>query len=455
MDKSKLETESIPKLLMEFSVPSLIGSLVYILYNIVDRIFISIGIGRLALAGISVTLPLFTFILATGLLIGVGSGALISLNLGAKKKLYAENILGNAVVLFFIVGGLYTVLGLIFIDDILKIFGASADTLPYARDYMSIIFYALFFQLSFIAMNNIIRGEGSPKVVMRMSFIGCGLNIALDPLFIFVFDMGIKGAALATIISSAIVATVYFYYFCFSKSSKLKLKLINLSLKKNIIMGIISIGVAPFILQVSNSIVVIFINKQLNIYGGDILIAAYGIINSLGALIYMPIISIYQGSQPIIGFNYGAGNYTRVKSAFILAIKVASSISAISFIAAVFFPDVLISPFIKNDAELIDSAIRGLRLFFSAVFCLGFHVIVSTYFQSVGKARITTMINITKQVAITIPLLIMMPKLMGIDGIWMANPIADAIIFSVCVYLFKKELKVLKSKENQARIETA
>ncbi len=447
MKNTRLETEKIPKLLWEYSIPAITGTLVYVLYNIVDRIFISFGVGRLAIAGISIALPLFTFILATGLFIGIGGGALISINLGKKNIKKAEQILGNALTLFILTGVLFSILGLLFLDDILLLFGATTNNINYAKDYMSIIFYATTFQLLFIGMNNIIRGEGNPKTAMKMSIIGCGLNIILDPFFIFTLDMGIKGAAIATVISNMIVASLQVRHFL-NGNSNIRLKLKNLKLKKEILLSIASIGIAPFIMQMSNSIVVIFINKNLNIYGGDIAIAAYGIINSISVLMYMPIVGIFQGSQPILGYNYGAKNYKRVKETYKLSLLIAISISTVGFIMAIFMPRILISPFINNDKILFDLTANATKIFFSMTIFMGFHMIGSSYFQTVGKAKITTSINIIRQFIIMIPLLYFLPKYYGVNGIWLAIPITDFIMAIITSHFVFKELKNLKQKSN-------
>lgn len=447
MKNTRLETEKISKLLWEYSIPAITGTLVYILYNIVDRIFISFGVGRLAIAGISIALPLFTFILATGLFIGVGGGALISINLGKKDKDKAEQILGNSLTLFILMGILFSILGSLFLDDILLLFGATANNINYARDYMSIIFFATTFQLLFIGMNNIMRGEGNPKTAMKMSIIGCGLNLLLDPLFIFTLNMGIKGAAIATVISNILVAFLQIKHFL-GKNSHIKLKLKHLKLKKEIFLGIASIGIAPFIMQMSNSIVVIFINKNLNIYGGDIAIAAYGIINSISVLMYMPIVGIYQGSQPILGYNYGAKNYKRVRETYKLSLFVAITISAVGFILAIFMPHILISPFINNDKTLFDLTTNATKIFFSMTLFMGFHMIGSSYFQTVGKAKITTAINIIRQFVLMLPLLYFLPKYYGVNGVWLTIPITDFTLAIITSYFVIKEFKALKRKAN-------
>lgn len=450
-NKNRLKEEKISKLLLEYSIPAVMGTLVYILYNIVDRIFISFGVGRLAIAGLSITLPMFAFILAVGLFIGVGGGALISINLGAGREEEAELVLGNAVALFGGMGVLMALLGTVFLDDILRIFGATPQSLPYAYDYMKVILYALPFQLCFIGLNHIIRGEGNPRIAMKASIIGCGLNIILDPIFIFVMDMGITGAALATVISNCIVAVMQLQHFITGENRRITLKLKNMVLQKSIIKKMSNIGIAPFIMQMSNSVVVIFINKNLNIYGGDIAIAAYGIINSINVLFFMPIIGMYQGSQPILGFNYGAKEYGRVRETFKLTLKIAIGISLTAFTLAMFVPHILIAPFINDDPELLNLTISSLRIVFSMVFCVGFHVIGGSYFQAVGRAKITTILNIVRQLVLMIPMVYILPKYYGVNGVWLATPVTDLTLAIITLFFVRKEfvrLKEVSNKEN-------
>ena len=440
----ELRNESITKLLWKYSIPAMAGTLVYILYNLVDRIFISFGLGRLAIAGISITLPIFTFILAISLLIGIGSGVLISLNLGAGKYEEADKILGVATLLFVTIGIGFSIFGSFFIDKILTAFGATENNLIYAREYMRIIFAAAPFQLISIGMNNIIRGEGSPKISMYMNFVGAILNIILDPIFIFTLKMGIAGAAYATIIANIVTAVLQLMYFVNGKS-KLRFMKKYIKFDFKIIKKIFSIGISPFVMQLSNSVVVIFINKNLNIYGGDIAIAAFGIINSINTLLFMPIVGIYQGSQPIIGFNYGAKKYKRVKETYIKALFIAFSITVIGFILIMFLPHILISPFIRNDIQLEELTVKSLRIMFSMILFLGLNTIGGNYFQSIGNSKITALINILKQIILMLGFLYILPKKIGLNGVWLSVPLTEVITFSVVCILVIKELKRLKT----------
>lgn len=443
MDVNRLGTEKISKLLWEYSIPAITGTLVYILYNIVDRIFISFGLGRLAIAGMSITLPIFTFILAISLLIGVGSGVLISINIGAKKVDVAERVLGVSMLLFIGVGFLFSVLGTKYLNEILKLFGATKENIVYAKDYMKVIFIAAPFQFLSIGLNNIIRGEGSPKVAMKMNIIGAIINIVLDPILIFSLHLGIKGAAIATIAANVVVAFFQLKHFLVG-NSKIKLKKENIVLDLDIIKKISKVGISPFTMQLSNSIVVIFINKSLNIYGGDIAIAAYGIINSITVLLYMPIVGINQGSQPILGYNYGAEKFHRVRETYVKSIWIAFLITIVGFILIMFFPSLLVDPFIKNDLELKLLTIKAIRIMFSMVFLLGINTIGSSYFQSIGRAKITAGINIFKQLILMLSFLYILPKKEGLLGIWESVPLSEGITFLVVIFFVMRELKYLK-----------
>ena len=325
--QARLGEEKISKLLMEFSIPAIIGMVVNTLYNIVDRMYIGNikDIGGLALTGVGITMPIMTIIMAFGMLIGIGTSARISLKLGEHKREEAEKHLGNAFTLIIIASVLITIIGLVFMHKILGLFGASADTEIYAREYMQIIFFGTIFNMLSFGLNHSIRSDGSPKVAMLSMLIGAGTNIILDPIFIFVFGMGVRGAAIATVISQ-IVSTIWILYYFTKGKSNLKIKREYLSLDKAIVLSIFSIGVSPFSMQIAQSIVQVLANNALKTYGGDLAIGAMTIINSVAMIFMMPIFGLNQGSQPIIGYNYGAEKYKRVKQAVKSATIVATII---------------------------------------------------------------------------------------------------------------------------------
>lgn len=438
MDKRILETEKIGKLLKKFSIPAIASMLMGIMYNVVDRMFISIGIGRDGIAGVSLSLPIFNLFLATALFIGVGAGAMVSINLGAKKQDRADKFLGNALVLLVGLGIIYLILGKIFMERILLAFGASEATFSYALDYLEAILWGAPTLLLFSGLNNIVRGEGSPKRSMTYGMIGMGLNIILDALFIFVFDWGIKGAAWATVISSATSVVFYLRHFSLDISN-IKWKKENLKLEFSVIKEIFSIGIAPFIMQISASAIMIVMNKVLKINGGDIAVASYGIINSLILLMRLPVVGLYQGAQPIISYNFGAKRNDRVAETLNLTLKIALVMGTVGFLVSFFAPSILVKPFIKNDPELYNITLNGVRIIFVAVIGLAYNTIATTYFQSIKKAHITTMLNLGQQVFLIIPLLLILPNYFGINGAWMAQPIADISLAIIASLFIRKE----------------
>lgn len=446
MESRKLEEEKISKLLWEYCIPALLGASVFILYNIIDRMFISYKLGRLAIAGTSITLPIFTFILAVSLFIGVGSGIIISISLGEKNREKAEKTLGMAMFLFIFVGIFFSIFGLLYLDNILKLFGATKENLSYAREYMKSIFLLVPFQFMAIGLNNILRGEGSPKVAMKMNIIGAIINIILDPILMFEFNLGIKGAAFATIIANVVVAILQIRHFL-GRNCKIKLKKEFIKLDSIILKEISKIGISPLIMQFSSSLVVIFINKNLNIYGGNLGIAAFGIINSFNTLTYMPIVGIYQGSQPILGYNYGARKYLRVREAYIKSLEVAFFVTLAGYIIIMFFPHYLLKPFIKNDIELERITLNGIKIIFSTLFLLGINSIGTSYFQSIGRAWITMALSLYKQIFLILGLLYILPKKFGIDGVWLVIPVTEILTFTVVIIFILKEIKRLKKMQ--------
>ncbi|MGY0373134.1 MATE family efflux transporter [Clostridium sp. JNZ J1-5] len=438
MDRSKeLGQEKIGKLLIKFFVPAIIGTLVNALYNIVDRIYIGRGVGSLALAGLSITFPIMVMTSGFGMLMGMGGGVLTSINLGKKDKNRAEKILGNTFVLLCITSFIVSILAFLIKGPILRSFGASNNTMAYADDYLSIILLGTIFQNIGFGMNNLIRSEGNPTVAMRTMLIGAFLNIILDPIFIFVFHMGVKGAALATIISQ-FANTIWVLAHFRGKNSVLKLRRENFKIEGEILRGIISIGMAPFVMQVAGSFVNIIFNKQLMTYGGDLAVGAMGIINSISMLIIMSMISVNQASQPIIGYNYGAKEYGRVKETLKLAILGSISIGILGFIAVEAFPQALIGIFNKTDNELLNVGVSGIRIFLCMLPIIGFQIVGSNFFQAIGKAKVSMILSLLRQVIVLIPLLIILPKVFHINGVWMAAPLADITAFIItAIWLYK------------------
>lgn len=442
-NQNYLAEESIGKLLLKYSVPAIIGMMVNALYNIVDRMFIGRipDVGSLALTGVGITMPIMSILLAFGMLIGIGSTANISLNLGRGKKDVAEKLIGNAITLSLIVGISITIICLAFINPILNIFGASENTLFYAKEYITIILIGCTFSVLSFALNSTVRADGNPKMASFTMIIGCLANVVLDYIFVFVFNMGIKGAALATVISQAITFLMILYYYTKGKSN-LKLKLQNLKLQKSLITMTFAIGIAPFATQIANSLVQVVANNGLKTYGNDLAIGAMTVINSLNMVFMMPIFGINQGCQPIIGFNYGARKFERAKKTFIYATIAATIICTIGGILIQLFPQVAISMF-NNDSELTELATRGLRIYLLMMPIVGINIVSTSYYQSVGKAKTSMFVSLLRQVILLIPFTIILPMFMNLDGIWAAGACADFLSVVITVILISKEFKTL------------
>lgn len=442
MDRSKqLGEGKISELLLKFSIPAITGMLVNALYNVVDTIFVGNGVGTLGIAGLTIGFPIMLVLMAFSMLIGIGATSLISIRLGEKRKEEAEFIVGNAVVLLIVIPAVISALGLIFMNPLLKLFGASENVLPYAKDYLSIILWGAVFQSVGMGMNNFIRAEGSPKTAMFTMLIGAILNTILDPVFIFVFGWGVKGAAIATIFSQAVSAAWVLYYFL-GGTSMLKIHSKNLKLDAVIVKRILAIGSAPFAMQIASSVLTTILNKSLVAYGGDLAVSSMGIINRITMLILMPIFGINQGAQPIIGYNYGAQKYDRVKKTLKLAIAAATTVVIIGFIVIITIPQPIIRLF-TNDGDLIEFTSRAIRIFTFFLPIIGFQIVSSNYFQAVGKPKQAMFLSLSRQVVLLIPALFIFPLFWGLDGVFMSGPFSDlgsSIVTGIWLYTEMKHL---------------
>jgi putative MATE family efflux protein len=439
-----LGVEKVSKLLVKFSVPAIIGMVVNALYNVVDRIFIgnSPHLGTNGIAGITIGFPIMIILLAIGVLFGIGGATLFSMKLGEKKPEEAENALGNTFTMLVISGILFTIIGQIFLKSLLSAFGASEIVLPYATEYMRIIFFGSAFQILSMGMNNFIRADGNPKIAMLTMFLGAGINIALDPLFIYVFKMGMTGAALATILSQ-LISTIWVIQYFLGNRSKNKLKAKYMKPNVHIIIKITTLGLPGFLMQLANSLLNAILNKNLMIYGGDVAITAMGVINSIQTILLMPIIGLNQGVQPIISFNFGAKKYNRVKTAAKLAIITSTIIVVVGFIIVRIFPTAMIA-FFNKDAELLKFGKYALLTWFLFLPVIGFQIIAANFFQAIGRSKSAMFLTLTRQVILLIPALIIFPKIWGINGLLHAAPFADflsALLTGVWFYLAIKNLQ--------------
>jgi len=427
MDRSKqLGEEKISKLLIKFSIPAIVGMLVNALYNLVDRIYIGRGVGPLGIGATTIAFPVMLIMMAFSMLIGIGANSLVAIRLGQNRKEEAEGIFGNAFVLLIVTSLILSIIGLIVLEPMLILMGASEQILPYAKDYMQIILLGGVFQSIGMGMNNFIRSEGNPKIAMYTMLVGAVINTVLDPIFIFGFHWGMKGAALATIIAQAVSAIWVVAYFLRGKSL-LKIQRKNLSLKFTYIGSIIALGTAPFAMQIAASVLNLIMNRSLGVYGGDIAISGMGIVNSVVTLMIMPIFGINQGVQPIIGYNYGAQKYDRVKEAYRLAVLLATAIVIIGWIVTRVFPEQIVMLFNNKDTELIAFGTFAIKRFLIFLPIVGFQIVSSNYFQAIGKPAHSALLGLSRQVLILIPALIILPKIFGLNGILSAGPLADAV----------------------------
>lgn len=449
--QNPLGYKSIPSLLRNFAIPSIIATLVNSLYNIVDQVFIGQGVGYLGNSATNVSYPLTTICLALSLLIGIGSASRFSLCLGAGEQKEAEKVVGNSICMMLLSGILYAVLIEIFLYPMLTAFGATAENISYAATYSRIIALGMPFQIVTTGMSSLIRADGSPKYSMTCMLIGAILNTILDPIFIFLFDLGVAGAAWATIIGqffSFLAAIAYIRRF---KSVRLEQKDLRLSIKESLQTA--SLGMSNSLNQVAITLVQIVMNNSLTyygamtIYGEDIPLASCGIVMKTNAILLSFFIGLSQGSQPIIGFNYGAKQYPRVRKTYQLAITCSFVISTIGFILFQFFPYQIISLFGKGDALYFEFAIHFMRTFLFMVIVNGVQLISSNFFAAIGKPVKGLLLSMTRQVFFLIPLILILPLFFGIDGVLYAGPIADGVAFLVSVILVSLEMKKMKSME--------
>ncbi|WP_372773768.1 MATE family efflux transporter [Mangrovibacterium sp.] len=439
MDKSReLGEQHVGRLMLKYFIPAFIGVFVNALYNIVDRIFIGQGVGAMALSGVSVIFPVMLVMIAFGMLIGIGASVLVSINMGRKDKDKAERVLGNSLVLMIVVSVLITVIGFLIKGPMLDLFGATPETIAYANDYLDIILLGVIFQVVGFSLNNVIRSEGNARIAMYSMLISAGTNIVLDPIFIFGLGLGVKGAAYATVISMMVLAGWVLLHFQ-SNKSVVKIKRKYLKLEPSVIKEILVIGMAPFFMQIANSVVQGLINTKLISFGGDLAVGAMGIVNSVATMIIMSVVAINMASQPIIGFNYGARDSNRVREALRIAMISATVISVLAFGLVQGFPKVIVQFFNAEDPALLEIGKQGLRLGLLALPIVGFQVVAGNFFQSIGKAKIATLLTLLRQVIVLIPLLYVLPDFFELNGIWVAMPISDACSAMIVVFFLRRE----------------
>lgn len=442
-----LGVEKVSRLLWRFSIPAIIGMVVNALYNVVDRIYIgnAPGLGANGLAGITIGFPIMIILLSIGILFGVGGATLFSMKLGAGETEEAELALGNAFSLLLISGVLFMVLGQVFLPPLLAAFGASPQVLPYAIGYMRIIFWGAVFQIVSIGLNNFLRADGQPKLAMVTMFMGAGVNIILDPVFIYVFDMGMAGAALATILSQ-FISMVWILTYFFSKRSHHPIRLKNMVLKWGTTIRITALGLPNFLLQLGNSVLNVVLNMALLSYGGDIAVSGMGIVNSLQTILLMPITGLVQGAQPIVSFNFGAKKFNRVRETQKYAILIATTIVGIGWLATRIIPEPLVRLF-NSEPELLAFGTQALQTWFLGLPIIGFQIVASNFFQATGRTRSAIFLTLTRQIILLIPAILLFSQTWGMDGLLHAAPFSDAAAGLLTAVFYIGGIKRLTKEE--------
>lgn len=438
-DVHALGTANVRKLLWEYSLPAIVAMLASSLYNIVDSIFIGHGVGALAISGLAITFPLMNLSAAFGSLIGAGGATLLSIKMGQHDVESAGRVLGNIVSLNLLLGTLFMLFGLLFLEPILLFFGASSETLPYAYDYMFVLLIGNLVTHLYLGLNSAMRSTGAPRKAMLTTLMTVFINCVLDPLFIFVFDWGIRGAALATVVAQ-LAALIYTLVHFLNPRQELHFKRDIFTLRRRVAVSIFSIGMAPFVLNACSCLVVVVINQSLLKYGSDLAVGAYGIVNRIMMLFGMLVLGFNQGMQPIAGYNYGALKMDRVKSVLKQTILYASLVMTTGFLIVELFPE-LVARMFTTDAELLSISEKGLRIVFAMAPVVGFQMVVSNFFQSIGHASKAVFLSSTRQLLFLVPLLVILPHFFGVIGVWLSLPISDVLSSALAaVVLFRDKM---------------
>lgn len=439
--KYELGHEKVSTLLTKYSTPAIIAMLVNSLYNLVDTIFIGQGAGTMAIAGLTIAFPIQMIIMAVAQTVGIGAASIVSRSLGAGNHRKAEQVAGSAFSTVSILSVFMTIFGLLFLTPLLRIFGATDTILPYSVEYMTVILLGTFFFSYAITANSLVRSEGNAKVAMISMIIGTGLNIILDPIFIFTFKMGIRGAALATVLAQ-VISFLYLVRYFTSGKSMLKIHLKDFKPDLELVLEIFSIGSASFARTVASSAFSIILNHSIIRYGTDLHIAIFGVANRMLMFMLMPLFGIIQGLQPILGFNYGAKKIGRVKESLRLATIVATVFSTFSFIVLLFFTTPLVRLF-NNDTRLINEGVPLIRIIIVFLPIIGFQIVGASLFQAIGKAGPALILSMSRQILFLIPLLLVLPLFFGLVGIFYAFPISDLLSAVVTGFWLLREVRIM------------
>ena len=443
----ELGTKPVGKLLMQYAIPAIVAMVASSLYNMVDSIFIGQGVGPMAISGLAITFPFMNLSGAIGACVGVGAATFLSVKLGQKDYSMAQRILGNSVVLKIITGIIFGAVCLWFLDPILRFFGATDNTLPYAHEYMVVILLGNVITHLYFGMNAMLRAASKPRHSMYATIFTVVLNTALDPLFIYTFEMGIRGAALATVISQATALCWQIKLFC-NPNELLHFKRGIYKLDWNIIKNILSIGVSPLAMNTCSCIVVIFINTALVRHGGDLAVGAYGIANRIGFIFFMIVMGINQGMQPIAGYNYGAMQFDRMLKVLNLSMVSATLVLFIGWLVGELLPYPCVRLF-TSDPELIEKSVRGIRINMLVFPLIGSQAVITNFFQSIGKAKISIFLSLSRQMIFLLPLLIALPPIMGVDGVWAALPASDTVAFIVTWIIMFRYMRKLRQQHKE------
>ncbi|MDD3148389.1 MAG: MATE family efflux transporter [Candidatus Riflebacteria bacterium] len=443
-----LEQLPISKLLVKFSVPAMTGTIITSLYNIVDRIFLGHYVGELGIAATTISMPLMMIVMAFGMLIGFGTNSQISIRLGEKRQDEAEQLLGQGMFLFVSSSIIFTVLALLFIEPLLMLFGATEGVLPYAKTYLSIVILGtLSHQISFGA-NSFIRGEGNPRVAMATMLIGGILNVILDYIFIALCGWGMAGAAWATAIGYTVSATWVLHYYLSGRSA-LRLRLKYFKIRTDLLKSVLVMGSPSFIMNMIASVQMSLFNNQLARFGGDTAISVMGVIMSFNMIWMMPVIGISQGMQPIVGYNFGARRFDRVKKALFQANVIAIAMSTVCFILIELFPEYVFKLFISDgNSPIISVGVSAIKRFMLLLPIVGYLIITGNYFQFTGRPKISLALTIIRQIGFLIPSLLILPEYFGLNGVWYAMPTSDAAAFIITGLFLIRELRQLKRQIN-------
>ena len=449
-----LGTDSLGKLLFRYAMPAIIAQVAASLYNIVDSIFVGQGVGPLAITGLALTMPMMNLTAAFGAMVGAGSAALTSIRLGQGNKPAAENILGNVVLLNVVLGVVLMFFGLFYLDELLYFFGASEQSIPYAREYMRIILYGNVITHMFHGLNCMLRVAGYPNKAMVITIISVILNAILDAVFILWLKWGIAGSAWATVISQLVALAVQTVHFS-RPDSFLRFRRGIFKFRWDIVKNIIEVGMAPFMIQSCACVVVILVNTKLREYGGDLSIGAYGIANRVAFLFTMVVMGLTQGMQPIVGYNYGARKYDRVMRTLWMTVGWAVATTTFGFLVCEIFPYQVVRMFVSEDGTgdattLIEASARGLRLLVMMLPIVGFNIVAGNFFQHIGKPKRAIILSVSRQLLFIVPLLFVLPPIFDVDGVWYAIPIADfasTVLAAVLLWLQLRKLKQNPSSE--------